>query len=397
MTSPARILVIDDEADVGEFVCTVAHEMGFRCVSTTNASTVSELYTTDTTLILLDLMMPDMDGIEVLRMLSSLHCKASILLMSGITIRVMETAEKLAHALGLSIAGHLVKPFRLAELENALRKHTAEETSIAVKHDPRVAYPDDELRSAVANDEFVVHYQPQIDLDTGYVFGVEALARWQPPHSELIYPDDFIARTESLGLIDDLCWLIAERGLSEMKQFADEDHAVPRLALNVSAHSLHDLTFPDTFVATLKKHDVPTHGVMVEITESALIEELSRSLDVLTRLRVKSVQLSIDDFGTGYAMMQQLVAIPATELKIDKAFVLNMHANNSDRVMVQKTIEIGHELGMKVTAEGVETREQLEYLRLRGCDSAQGYFFSRPLPAPELVLWLDEYRARQIN
>jgi EAL domain-containing protein (putative c-di-GMP-specific phosphodiesterase class I)/CheY-like chemotaxis protein len=397
MTVPARILVIDDEADVGEFVAAVAEELGLRCVATTDASAVPMLYTPDTTLILLDLMMPDMDGIEVLRMLSSLQCKAGILLMSGISLRVMETAEKLAHALGLSIAGHLVKPFHLAELEDALRKHVAHGASVAIVNNPQIAFSDDKLRSAVERDEFVLHYQPQIDLDTGSVIGMEALARWQPPESNLIYPDNFIARTEALGLIDDFGWLVAARGLSDVKQFADESHAAPRLALNVSAHSLRDLRFPDMFVAILKKYDVPAESVMVEITESGLIDELSHSLDVLTRLRVKSIQLSIDDFGTGYAMMQQLVAIPATELKIDKIFVMNMHANSSDRVMVQKTIEIGHELGMKVIAEGVETREQLEFLRKSGCDSAQGYFFSRPLPAPEMVRWLEDYRARQIN
>ena len=397
MTAPARILVIDDEADVGEFVTAVAQGLGFRCAATTDAAAVPMLYTPDTTLILLDLMMPEMDGIEVLRMLSSLQCKAGILLMSGISLRVMETAEKLAHALGLSIAGHLAKPFQLTELEEALRKHASKGISAAIEHNPNVEFLDDTLRDAVARNEFVVHYQPQIDLDTGNVVGMEALVRWQPPDSSLIYPDDFIARSEALGLIDDVGWLVAERGLSDVKQFADGSHAAPRLALNVSVHSLRDLRFPDKFVAVLKKHGMPAESVMVEITESGLIDELSRSLDVLTRLRVKSIQLSIDDFGTGFAMMQQLVAIPATELKIDKVFVQNMHVNSSDRIMAQKTIEIGHELGMKVIAESVETREQLDYLRLRGCDSAQGYFFSRPLPAPEMIRWLEDYRARQIN
>jgi EAL domain-containing protein (putative c-di-GMP-specific phosphodiesterase class I) len=108
---------------------------------------------------------------------------------------------------------------------------------------------------------------------------------------------------------------------------------------------------------------------------------------------MKKIKLSIDDFGTGYAMMQQLKVIPATELKIDRSFILDMHKNERGRVIVQKTIEIGHELGMHVIAEGVETREQLDFLHLRGCDSAQGYFFSRPLPASEMVAWLHDYRA----
>jgi EAL domain-containing protein (putative c-di-GMP-specific phosphodiesterase class I) len=139
---------------------------------------------------------------------------------------------------------------------------------------------------------------------------------------------------------------------------------------------------------------VAAEDVILEITESGLLNELSHTLEVLTRLRVKSVKLSIDDFGTGFAMMQQLINIPANELKIDRSFVMNMHVNSSDRVMVQKSIEIGHALGMAVIAEGVETEEQLQFLREGECDSAQGYLFTRPLPPDKLVGWLAEYQAR---
>jgi EAL domain-containing protein (putative c-di-GMP-specific phosphodiesterase class I)/CheY-like chemotaxis protein len=389
-----KILVIDDDSDVGEFVSAAARELGLECASTTDAAALSSLYTVDTNLILLDLMMPDMDGIEVLRMLSEQKVRASIVLMSGISKRVIETAEKLAEALGLSIGGHLEKPFRLAELEAILTRYASSETSTPVRESPRVVIPDAGLRGAIKNNEFVVHYQPQIDIVSGDVVGVEALARWQHPERGLIYPDNFIDRAEKLGLIDDLGWLIANRGMAEVKQFAGEDGVVPRLALNVSVHSLRDLRFPDTFIATMRNHGIAPDGVIVEITESGLINELSHTLDVLTRLRMKDIQLSIDDFGTGYAMMQQLVNIPATELKIDKIFVLNMKVNGSDRVMVQKTIEIGHELGMRVIAEGVETREHLDFLSEKRCDSAQGYFFSRPQPAKEMAKWLEAYRHR---
>jgi len=147
------------------------------------------------------------------------------------------------------------------------------------------------------------------------------------------------------------------------------------------------------FLSLVKKHGVPPEGVIIEITESGLIDALSRTLDVLARLRMKGIQLSIDDFGTGYAMMRQLLNVPATELKIDRIFVMDMDMNNSDRIMVQKTIEIGHELGMKVIAEGVERISQLDFLRSRGCDSVQGYLYSRPLPPAELISWLAVYRA----
>ena len=394
MTPTGKVLIIDDDNDFGEFVATAAEGLGLHCVRTTDAAEVLSLCTPDTTLILLDLMMPEMDGIEVLRLLSEHECKASVVLMSGINKRVMETAEKLARALGLSIAGHLEKPFRLGQLEALLRTHAAQEKPIAASQTPRVAIADEGLRGAIQRDEFVIHYQPQIDIATGKVTGLEALARWQHPERGLVFPESFIARAEALGLIDELGWLVMERALSEVKQFADSNHVLPRLALNVSVHSLRDLKFPDSLVALIRKHGVPESGVIVEITESGLIDELSLALDVMARLRMKNLQLSIDDFGTGYAMMQQLVNIPATELKIDKIFVMNMDVNSSDRVMVQKTIEIGHELGMKVTAEGVETEEQLNFLRSGGCDTAQGYLFSRPLPAGELARWLETHRPR---
>lgn len=397
MTKSANILVIDDEADVGEFICAAAAGLGLQCVATTDVVEIRELYTPHTTLILLDLMMPEVDGIEVLRLLSGLKCEARIVLMSGISKRLLETAEKLGQALGLSVAGHLVKPFRLAELEEALKNHATHHGSAPVKQNHHIAIPDERLRSAMDNHEFVLHYQPQIDIATGKVFGIEALARWQHPEEGLIYPDDFIGRAEAIGIIDELGWMVADRGLSEFKQFADGNHDLPRLAVNVSVHSLRDLDFPDTFLSLMKKHGVPAENVILEITESGLIDQLSRSLDVLTRLRLKNVQLSIDDFGTGYAMMQQLVNIPATELKIDRIFIMNMKANGSDRVMVQKTIEMGHDLGMAVMAEGVETEEQLDFLRLKGCDSAQGYFFSHALPADEMTGWLDAYRSGRLN
>jgi EAL domain-containing protein (putative c-di-GMP-specific phosphodiesterase class I) len=394
MTNSRRILVIDDEADVGELIAVTAQNLGLQCTVTTDASTLPELITPDVTLIMLDLMMPEMDGVEALRLLSELKCKAGIVLMSGISKRVIETAEKLAHTLDLFVVGHLAKPFQLQELEELLETHHINESDTKVASGPRFLIKHERLRAAIERNEFVLHYQPQTDIATGALIGVEALVRWQHPERGLIFPDSFIGRAEELGLIDDLGWLVVDRALAEVKQFADMKQIVPRLALNVSVHSLLDLKFPEKFTSLLRKHDIPADGVILEITESGLINELSHSLDVLTRLRMKDVQLSIDDFGTGFAMMQQLVNIPATELKIDRTFVMNMHVNSSDRVMVEKSIELGHELGMKVIAEGVETEQQLELLRQGGCDSAQGYLFSRPLPPDELVRWLSEYQAR---
>jgi EAL domain-containing protein (putative c-di-GMP-specific phosphodiesterase class I)/CheY-like chemotaxis protein len=397
MANAQRILVIDDEPDVGKLVCAAAQAMSLHCAATTDALTFLKELTPDITLILLDLMMPGMDGVELLRQLAQQECKAGIILMSGVGSRVLETAEQLAQTLGLSIVGHLNKPFRLKELQNMLAGNIALSALPAAGSTAHPVIRDQDLRRAIENDEFVLHYQPQIDIATGNVIGVEALVRWQHPERGLIFPDDFISRLESLGLIDQLGWIVINRGLSEVGQFSEIIGMVPMLSLNVSVLSLRNLKFPDNFISLVKKHHISAANLTIEITETGLIKEMSQTLDVLTRLRMKQVQLSIDDFGTGYAMMQQLRNIPATELKIDKSFVQNINLHERDRVMVQKTIEIGHELGMKVIGEGVETQEQFDFLRANHCDAVQGYLFSRPLAAKDLVNWLREYRSHQTH
>jgi len=394
MTSIRRILVIDDDDDICELISATAESMGLHCIATTEAAVFLDALTPDTALIMLDLVMPEMDGIELLRILGQQQCKVGIILVSGIGKRIMETARELALAHGLSVVGHLEKPFELEDLEAILKINTQPAAPLVSRPRTKLVIEDTELYNAVERNQFILYYQPQIDIPTGRVAGLEALVRWQHPERGLIFPDDFIPRLEGLGLIDRLGWIVANRGLSEVSKFKDKDGVTPMLSMNVSVTSLHDLKFPDTMAALIAKHGVSPKKVILEITESGLIKELTHTLDVLTRLRLKQVQLSIDDFGTGYSMMQQLQNIPATELKIDKSFVQNMHGRDSDRVMVQKTIEIGHELGMKVIAEGVETSEQLAFLRSNGCDLAQGYLYSRPLPVPELLVWLESYRAR---
>jgi EAL domain-containing protein (putative c-di-GMP-specific phosphodiesterase class I)/CheY-like chemotaxis protein len=394
MAVQQRILVIDDEDDVGELVSATAQMMGFQCTATGDPETFLEKLAPDTTLIVLDLMMPQLDGIEVLRLLGKRKCKAGIVLMSGVGKRTIESAGQLAQVLGLSIVGHLQKPFQLSDLQEILQRFPSSGAPSVIQSSPQFAIQREELQSAIQYNEFVVHYEPQIDLASGRVLGVEALARWQHPELGLILPENFIGQMEKFGLIEELDWIVANLGMSEVGQFANDDGTSCTLSLNASVHSLYDLSFPDTLVSIAGKHGVSPGDITIEITESGLIKELSRTLDILTRLRIKQVKLSIDDFGSGYATMQQFKNIPATELKIDRSFVQGMMNIDSDRIVVQKTIEMGHELGMKVTAEGVERQDQLDLLCSNDCDNAQGYLFSRPIPAGEMVNWLKAYRTR---
>ena len=393
MNTGGGILAIDDDSDICELISATAKAKGLRCTATTEAAAFFKAISPDTSLIVLDLKMPGMDGIELLRQLGKQRCKAGIVLISGVGKRIMETAQELAQAHGLSTVGHLQKPFRVAELADIFESHMQASAEPATRIRPGIVVDDAELLKAIECNEFVLNYQPQIDIATGNLSGLEALVRWQHPERGLIFPDNFIPRLEEIGLIDQLGWLVVDRGLAEISTFADSSGVIPMLSMNVSPSSLNDLKFPDIMASLIDRHGIDPEKIILEITESGLIQELKRTLDVLTRLRMKQVQLSIDDFGTGYSMMQQLRSIPATELEIDKSFVQNMDGTASDRVMVQKTIEIGHELGMNVVAEGVETPEQLDYLRSNGCDLAQGYLFSRPLPPKEMLDWLATYRS----
>jgi EAL domain-containing protein (putative c-di-GMP-specific phosphodiesterase class I)/CheY-like chemotaxis protein len=395
--SPAEsIVLIDDDRVVGEIVSGLAGSMGLQCAVTRTADEFFRHVGPETSVIILDLVMPEMDGIEILRLLGERNCKARIILMSGINIRVIETAKKLAQSLGLTVIGHLQKPFPIPQLQQMLTANLAAEKPASPEEEQLLDIPDEDLHRAFDRDEFVLYYQPQIHIASGIVTGIEALSRWNHPELGLVFPDNFISRIETLGLMDRFCWITAERALDEVKQFSVPNGHLPRLAINVSVSSLRDLKFPDIFMNLARKYDFPAERIVLEITESGLME-FSLALDVLTRLRMRNFQLSIDDFGTGYSMMKQLQNVPAIELKIDKTFVMHMHSNHADLVMVEKIIEMGHELEMEVTAEGVETEEQLNMLRERGCDGVQGYLFSRALPPAELIAWLQSYRAQKLH
>jgi EAL domain-containing protein (putative c-di-GMP-specific phosphodiesterase class I)/CheY-like chemotaxis protein len=395
MARADKIVLIDDDRVVGEIVSGLASAMGLHCAVTRTPDEFFRHIGAETGVILLDLVMPEMDGIEILRLLGERNCKARIILMSGINIRVIETAKKLAQSLGLTVVGHLQKPFPIPQLQQMLTEHLTSEKPVAAEKEEAIAIPDEDIFRALERKEFVLYYQPQINISSGIVTGVEALSRWNHPELGLVFPDNFIARIESLGLMDNFCWATAERALDEVKQFSIINGHLPRLAINVSVSSLRDLKFPDIFMNLARKYDFPAERIVLEITESGLME-FSLALDVLTRLRMRNFQLSIDDFGTGYSMMKQLQNVPAIELKIDKTFVQHMHDNHADLVMVEKIIEMGHELEMEVIAEGVETDEQLAMLRERGCDGVQGYLFSRALPPDELMKWLQNYRALKL-
>jgi diguanylate cyclase (GGDEF)-like protein len=244
-----------------------------------------------------------------------------------------------------------------------------------------------ELRRAIDTGELVLHYQPKADLRTSEVNGVEALVRWSHPVRGLIRPDEFIPIAQKTGVIVPLTFFVLNEALRQCRTWKLEGLNLC-VGVNLSARNLLDVHLPDTVGELLAKWEVPPSLLELEITESTILADPIRAMHVLSRLSGMGVRLAIDDFGTGYSSLAYLKRLPVDELKIDKSFVQGMEEDENDAVIVRSTIDLGRNLGLRVVAEGVETAEAWRQLAALGCDVAQGYYLSRPVPAAELAAWL---------
>lgn len=245
-----------------------------------------------------------------------------------------------------------------------------------------------ELRQAINNDELELRYQPCVNLQTNDINRVEALLRWHHPVHGLLGPDEFIPMAERTGLIRELSLHVLNQALSQAAIWRAEGRGLS-VAINLSARTLLDVELPNLIAGALARHDLPPEALIIEITETTLMEDKDRALEILRRISVTGVRLTIDDFGTGYSSMAYLKKLPVSEIKIDRSFVLDMHENDNDRVIVNATIQLAHNLGLRVVAEGVETELALELVRDMGCDFAQGFLFTQALAAQPFVEWLD--------
>ncbi len=256
-------------------------------------------------------------------------------------------------------------------------------------HDPSRLALLGELRQALDANQLVLHYQPKVDLRTRKVVGAEALLRWTHPRRGLVPPDEFIPLAEQTGLMRPLTRWVLDRAVGEAKGFKRDGRELA-VAVNVSARNLHDTQIVDQVADTLLTHDMPAERLQLEVTESAVMSDVGRAAEVLGGLTRRGVTVSIDDFGTGYSSLSLLRRLPVGELKIDRTFVMGMDGNGGeDTAIVRSTSELAHNLGLSVVAEGVEDQETLDALTLMGCDHAQGYHIARPMPADELVRWLE--------
>ncbi len=259
-------------------------------------------------------------------------------------------------------------------------------------HDPRRLSLLGELRRALDNGELVMHYQPKTFLSTDELRGVEALLRWNHPQRGLMMPDDFIPYAEHTALIQPVTDWVIERAVRDIKGWLDAGREMA-VSINISARSLHDHRLCDSIAEQLRRHGVPSRLLIVEITETAIMTEPAKAREVLGALNEMGVEVSIDDFGTGQSSLAYLTTLPIHELKIDRSFVTHMGSRSDDAVIVRSVIDLGHNLGLRVVAEGVEDDDTREQLFEAGCLIAQGYLWSMPLDVDALDAWLDSHYA----
>ncbi len=386
-----RLLVLDDDPMIGTTIQVIAEASGAAaCLTTEPEAFFQALADWQPTHVCTDLSMPTMDGLQVLAELARRGCTAQIIISSGVGQRVLEAAARSGAEQGLQMGGVLAKPFTPAELRKLLQSEAAPATVPApLPADVRFKPDKAALEAALAGQELTVAYQPKVDCASGQLAGLEALVRWQHPAHGTIGPDRFIHLAEDEGLIDALTLQVLDMALGWFVPWrtASAQREALTLSINLSARSLGSPSLVAELHHRCQAAGLPPSRLVLELTETAAMDNPGLALELLTRLRVQGFQLSIDDFGTGYSSMVQLVRLPFSEIKVDRSFVMTAARSEESQAVIRSIIGLGHSLGLRVTAEGVEDAVALSYLREAGCDQAQGYFIGRPMPAAELEDW----------
>lgn len=339
--------------------------------------------------ILCDLNMPGMDGVLFMRHLAGLKFAGGLVLISVEDQRILDSAEKVGRAHNLRVLGVLRKPVSLDDLRATLGAVPA----VVQRRRGRNLAPED-LRRGIAAGELVNHYQPKVELASGALAGVECLVRWQHPELGLVYPDDFVGMAEQQGVIGELTDAVIALALRQAKSWADAGIHTS-LAVNVSMDNLTDVDFADRLAAEAEAADVALTALRLEVTESRLMNDRAVALEILTRLRLRRVELFIDDFGTGHSSLAQLRDLPFSGLKIDRNFVHSAWNDAALNAILEASIAMAKKLGMRTVAEGVEDLEDWNFLRASGCELAQGYFIARPFAGAELPRWAAEWEPRR--
>ena len=387
------VLVVDDDYITHKVTTLLLNDLGIRNVHTALSGSLGlEIISEqddDIDVVICDLNMPEMDGVEFTRQLAERNYSGSLILISGEDIRILKTVEKLAIEHELHVLGVLEKPLsqvKLSEMLRLLDQINSEKSLILVD-----AITVQDLSNAIREGEMDIYFQPKVDVRSRQVVGVEALVRWNHPTEGILHPNTFVPLAEENDLICELTMSVCQQALEHAVRLQKEGFNL-NIGINISVDALNDLGWPDKIEAQIKAFGLQPSSITFEITESRLMENITVALDILSRLSLKRFNLSIDDFGTGYSSMEQLQRIPFSELKIDRAFVRGASEDPAARAILESNQLLAKKLNMTIVAEGVETQEDWNLVTELGCDQVQGFFVARPMPIDELCVWLRSWR-----
>lgn len=392
-----RVLVVDDSQSIRSFLKAILTELGVGEVLTAENGTaaIAVLDTCDGTIDLLisDLAMPGMDGVELLRMVGQRCPGVAVLTISSLDARLRFSVSQMAQHLGLTVLGLLGKPFGEQDIRNALdRYHEVRRTGAVMPTDPM---SDAEIASALHDRRVEVHYQPKVRIDSAHVVGVEALARLRDPRRGLVHPAAFIESTEAGGQIENLTYQVIDIALRDAGTWAREGLRL-NVGINISSSAICRLDLPEHVEAVAASHGLSPSQITMEITEAEMGSG-SELFDVCARFRIRGFGLAIDDFGTGESSLPRLRSLPFTELKIDRRYVDGAARSREIRAILESSLDLGRRLGMSVVAEGVQQVEDWQLLEQIGCDIAQGYLVSRPMPGDKIAGWALRWKQRGGN
>ena len=389
MSDRPRVLIIDDEEAICELIEAVAESAGFDARSASTPDDIEAAINGQVDLVVLDLSLGLLDGIEVMGKLGEAHRGLPVILVSGADQTLLDTAGRIAEMHRLRVLGAFTKPFSLDVLKSTMSEWSQVGDGVDPTGPKLVVAPDDLVDARY----LTLVYQPKVSAASGEPVGAEALVRWRHPQHGDVSPSVFVALVEELGRTADLLDVVMSMAARD-RALSGALSVLPTVSLNISVLDLDDEELPRRALRMLAEV-APAERWTFEVTETAPITDVAPALAMLTRLRLAGFGLSVDDFGTGTSNYERLLVAPFTELKIDRAMVnrLDIDAPEPD-AMVRSGIEVGHSLSLSVVAEGVETPDQFRMVRDLGCDVVQGYLVSPPVAPAQFDAAVDEWRRR---
>jgi len=341
-------------------------------------------------LLFIDLNMPEMDGMELIRHLGGQGFSGSIVIISGMEIRVINLASEVARQNKVHLLGNIVKPIKVDELQHILTKFHYLNDHLSIIQTP---LSKEELELAISEQRILPYYQPKIDSNSNEVHSIEVLARIDNPgQGDSILPIRFIQCAEENDLIDELTFQLLTKAIKDYKEMRESFGNLLTLAFNLSPIQLNDLEIPNKLAALFSQNDISPKQIVIEVTEEWALQSTNQ-LETLNRLRMKGYGVSLDDFGTGFTNVTQLKSLPFSEIKIDRSFITDIHHDYFSQVIVNTLIDITQKYDYELVAEGVESHDEYEYLKsLNTRMLLQGYLISKPKPKDELIRWFHNWK-----